>query len=653
MRTAMQHGTSPTFVPSRLALCLAVALLGACGGGSGGGYGGGVRPTPPPPPQPTLPRTLTLPTAPPVGTTPFTPSYNASGSMIKLVNSYESFGETRTDGSLTKSGPGMLVMWGNSRFDGGVNVQDGELLAAQLFADVTVDPGAKLTLWGDIIGDVHVDGEFEPTYDNIYIEYEDFFDADIFGNYSQSATGTMKAILGIEEGAPATPLLSVSGTASLAGTLDIYKAFGYVSSQTNGYLEWILHAYGGISGQFATVKLPPSLFITGNINYTPNDVYFLATRISTSSAIVNAGIGDAMTLSSAHHVDSAFALADDFSLLPHVQLDESQRRFLRSAAAIQRIGDDTQAAATFDSLSGQAHVAAQNLLLDHAAAAPQLQEHLDRVRPGVAGNWSQHYRGGSATAMANTSGNAETSGYDQWLGERLLIGSSVSHGQLQAQFEREDGRARSPVQMASAYLHYRGDDGYYATSLVGAGRTRLSMDRTLDLADAGRHVAHSEREIDAALLHVEAGRRMLLGEGRVTPYVAVNHTSLYTDGFTEAGDTGFELEAQPSQLRRTAGEIGVRYARQWRLGGDRWMQLDLSSRYQRILATDGDPLRAAFVGAPQAVFDIDDLSQTTDYGLLSLNLRGGGGRSTWFFDYDHYVGGKNGDAWWVGWNLAF
>ena len=83
------------------------------------------------------------------------------------------------------------------------------------------------------------------------------------------------------------------------------------------------------------------------------------------------------------------------------------------------------------------------------------------------------------------------------------------------------------------------------------------------------------------------------------------------------------------------------------------MQFDLSGRYRRQLAIDGDPLRAAFVGAPQSVFDIDDPSRPEGYGLLTLNLRGGSGRATWFLDYDRRFGGSQADAWWAGWRFAF
>ena len=208
--------------------------------------------------------------------------------------------------------------------------------------------------------------------------------------------------------------------------------------------------------------------------------------------------------------------------------------------------------------------------------------------------------------------------------------------------------------MANAYLHYRGDNALYATGLLGAGQSRLVMDRTLDLASAGRHNAHSERDIDVALLQMEAGRQFTLGANRLTPFVAVGHASLHSDGFTEAGGTGFELAAQPMRMQRTTADIGARYGRQWRFGNDAWLRVDLGGSYQHVLWQQGDALRAAFVGAPLAQFDIHG-NALDGNGRIVLDVTGGGSdRWSWSFNYTQgLLGVERGDAWWLGmrWSL--
>ena len=113
---------------------------------------------------------------------------------------------------------------------------------------------------------------------------------------------------------------------------------GYVIE--GGYLEWILHAHGGIVGQFdgwriATWSRP--LFLTGELNYGPNDVWFLARGLSTQASMTAANVSDALVLASAGNVDAAFAAGDRFAGQPQAALSDAQRAFLQSAATIQRL----------------------------------------------------------------------------------------------------------------------------------------------------------------------------------------------------------------------------------------------------------------------------------------------------------------------------
>ena len=233
------------------------------------------------------------PPAPPAEVPPAAPVFNTVGNIVRLIASGgESIQSVSTTGSLRKQGAGVLWLEGANRFDGGLDIEQGLVFTyGNLFADVDIARGSTLELMGDVIGDVVNDGTFDP----MGSYYEDFADADIFGNYSQSPEANLAAVLlGAQGSAPATPLLTVSGTATLAGTLQIAPRF----ATTLGYFEWILHAHGGITGQFDRWTTAGSLFITGQMQQTSNDVYFLASRVSTQAVMAAAG-ADAMTESSA------------------------------------------------------------------------------------------------------------------------------------------------------------------------------------------------------------------------------------------------------------------------------------------------------------------------------------------------------------------
>ena len=203
--------------------------------------------------------------------------------------------------------------------------------------------------------------------------------------------------------------------------------------------------------------------------------------------------------------------------------------------------------------------------------------------------------------------------------------------------------------MASVYAHYlRGD--WHATGLVGAGRTTLQLDRPIALGAAGTHVAHSRREIAQTFVHGELGRRVMLGRGELTPFVAVDYGALHSDGFREQGDTGFELVVASARSTQLSAAAGARYARDWRLAGNGWLTLGVDARYQRRLADGGDAQQAAFVGVPDAVFDLTAWSRPDGFAAMNLGLAGRfGDRWAWSADYARRFGidaGKGG--WFVG-----
>ena len=230
--------------------------------------------------------------------------------------------------------------------------------------------------------------------------------------------------------------------------------------------------------------------------------------------------------------------------------------------------------------------------------------------------------------------DAQTTGYDQWLGERLLLGSSFGWSQGNLRFNRSGGSAHSRSPQWNAYLLRTGDNGSYLMGEAGYAHHQLDLDRSIDLGEAV-HRARSERNLEVTHASVEAGRGIRVGGGQLTPFVAVSHAALRGDGFIEQGDSGFELIAQPSLHQRTSGDAGFRYARHWRWGEDRWMQLDFGARYQYLLGASDD-MRAAFTGTPGVGFDLYGLPHGRDNSWLEMNLTGGrSDRWSWLLSYDN------------------
>jgi len=89
----------------------------------------------------------------------------------------------------------------------------------------------------------------------------------VTGNYSQSAGGTLDTLIGGSSQGATYSWLNVSGTATLAGTLDLSLVNGF--APTNGQLFVILTS-GGLSGQFNDNSIQIGN-VTFNVEYSPGN----------------------------------------------------------------------------------------------------------------------------------------------------------------------------------------------------------------------------------------------------------------------------------------------------------------------------------------------------------------------------------------------
>jgi autotransporter-associated beta strand protein len=591
----------------------------------------------PPPPPPT--RQLTLPAAPVPKLAPAMPAIASEGDQLRipLVDEREVITDVRTVGSLTKQGAGELVVVGTSRFDGGTRIQSGLLTLWEggvLFSDVSIAPGATFDMAGDVVGDVFNDGVFDPT-DDVIGWYNAFFDGEIFGDYTQGPEGLLRLYFGVEDNWLATPLLQVSGVARLDGQLQFLQS-AYIPS--GGYLEWVLHANGGVVGQFdgwtAGTGAKP-LFLTGSLRYDADDVWFEATRVSTQAALAASGVGSPVTLASAANVDAAFDGADRIVGSDPASLSAAQRSFLRSAASLQRIDDPTRASRTFDSLSGRSYLDAARAIAGQGfSAASELAEHAAAVRMRASGAYGNLDR--TRASAAGELQVVQSAGVDRWLSNDWLAGLRVGLVQGNLALAGDGGLAGTRAPTAQAYLRRLTASGAYALGSVGLGLHHVELARDIDVGQWARRAGSQQ---DAALLHVafETGHDHALGGGTLSTFVALDYSALRGAGFTESGGTGFELHADASLLQDAAAGVGLRYARRWQRTGDSWWQLGIDARYQPRIWTAGT-VHAAFTGMPDVGFGLFDPGAAYAPVAGALRLAGGRQRLSWQLQASRFGG---------------
>ncbi|OWT74341.1 MULTISPECIES: autotransporter-associated beta strand repeat-containing protein [unclassified Achromobacter] len=164
-------------------------------------------------------------------------------------------------GSLTKQGAGTLTANGSNPFSGNVVVAQGTLALgttgapADLPAAIQVNSGAALAGAGRINSLLNAGTVATAPAQTLQVA----------GNFTNTPTGTVQVNLG----PPAAGSLSVAGTATLNGTLQVADGFQYTG--TNSYA--VVTAAQGVQGTFATAALPDLAFLDSSVSYDPNNVY--------------------------------------------------------------------------------------------------------------------------------------------------------------------------------------------------------------------------------------------------------------------------------------------------------------------------------------------------------------------------------------------
>jgi len=622
--------TPTTKTLSVLFVAITNCLFAGCGGG-----GSNVRavpesapPDPPPPPPPSSAPAEPCP-SPVTGDCTVTP-----GGGLTWPEGTNMTGGRQSDHALTINGGGILHLKDGNRFTGGTSILDGATLVVwdSLTSDIHIaspssawgTEGPELWLAGTVNGSVSNDGIVSLRHTcgtPVYQCVEEHHPA-INGDFTQSSSGRLEVVPGWG--------FQITGKATLDGELRFINsgALNYVLPSAPASIL-VLHADDGVTGQFAEWK-SYELFLTGNLRYLPNDIYFDATSVSVAASMARAG-ADPMTLRSAANFDAALDNADNWANGSGASLTTTQRQFLASVGAIQHLQDYEKAIRTFDSLSGQGYAAATDALLRQASLPnADLMARMDSLHTGSRlGAWS-----GQSTMLASGSGafNDQRAGFDQWLGERTLFGSSFAWSDGSLRFDRSGGLARDRSPQWDVYVQRLGRDDTYLFGDLGYSRHELRADRQIDLG-IGQRPVRARQDLDLLRSYFEAGRNFHIGGGRLTLFGAVSHVMLHGAGFIEQGATGFELAVQPSTYQRASATAGLRIGQNWHTHSGRWTSLNLAAGYLQTLHAHDDA-QAAFTGTPDVRFALDGMQQGRNTGWLHLNLGTGNEHWNWLLSYD-------------------
>lgn len=489
-------------------------------------------------------------------------------------------------GALVKEGNGTLVLEADAANAGGLEVRGGVLQAGgEVSGNVTIRTGGTYRFGAE--SQVHGGMDNAGRLELVPMGGPGRWYSVVDGDYRHRNGATLALHLG--------QALAVGGHATIDGGQ--VEVMGVAQGYTTQSRE-ILLAAGQLTGRFDGLASAPSLFLEGTLGYGADEggdrqlVWLDITRLDVASAAKAMARMSPAALSAAERVEQAFDGIDRRQ--GGGGGDAVSGDFLRVAGEFQRIADERQARAALESLSGESHALATTLTFDAIDMARRaLSSHIgDADLPAGAYTWKQALGYGGGMTGFSTGGHALEGwmvGNDTRLGGGIAgfaFGETRLHDHLGANHDR----SRDRQIQAQFYAGGRRGEAY-AMARLGFGRFDRNVERHLfDGEDARRGVA-GRYGGGFSSVAFEAGRRHRAGGAALTAYAGAEHARLRSKAFREWGDTGFALEVQAADMRRTQAYAGVRA--EFGLAGMAWRAY---GEWQQVVSADGFDVMASFTG---------------------------------------------------------
>ena len=455
----------------------------------------------------------------------------------------------------------------------------------------------------------------------------------ITGNFSQTRSGILAVTLNAD-GTGAQ--LQVTGTAALAGTVDIAQTFSTIV-QPKTYT--IVTASGGITGRFGTVTIGSPL-LTPTLSYDADDAFVTLFQRSIAASIAGSrnqhAVAVALDAASAAN-PAAFAatvLSLDQLSAPAVRssLDHLSGESHASLATTALIAG-TQFVNQFHEQGVLARLGASGTPSGQSAMAAGGRQQLASLGGGsddpVAeidrpwGVWSSGYgQSGQIAGDGDTHRLTETVaggavGADYKLTPALRVGLGLGYGGTT--FSLDDGNGRGQVDHTQVALYADYTMGpAYLDGMVGAaygdGTTRRNVSLPGAPAQAAGHVTDTQ-----LLGSVEAGYGLAMGSATVTPFAGLSFGTIDQDGFTETGAGVLDLQVHKQSQSSVKSTLGARLTADLPLETT-LVTTDLQLGWAHEFAPTGRGTVAAFSGAPAAAFQVAGAKVPGDSALVGFGL---------------------------------
>jgi autotransporter-associated beta strand protein len=472
-------------------------------------------------------------------------------------------------GSVLRITPGGIMTVGHAtNINAGVMVSVNGVLQSPV---VNVNHGGLLKGAGLIIGNVFNSGTVAPGNSPGTLTID--------GNYTQTRSGTLQIEIASHR---VFDRLIVSGTARLAGTLDV-RSLGRKLSYGDQYP--FLQA-GRIVGKFDRIQMPnPGIYRgrflvdggAGILLVAPTSYTLVATNKSQRSLAkaldhwIGEEQGDVglVTLALDAQTEDQYPAAFNaispasYGVLPQAGIE---RTVSHNSLLQQRMGNLR---------AGVGRMTVQGARTEGAPPPSEAKRERDRNEPKEVvfadfndARWSTWLQLTGQFAEIDTvqdlaNGDFDTAGAlvgaDYRIGRESVIGLAVGYdftdgdGDFGDQSEVDDGRI-------SAYASFGLGHGFYLNAVVGAAFSNYEAERPIRFSFIDR-TAKGETDGSQLFAAVEFGKDFQFANWTVTPSIGVQYTYLEINGFTEtnAGVLGLALDDFNAESLRLDAGLMVNY----------------------------------------------------------------------------------------------
>jgi autotransporter-associated beta strand protein len=546
-------------------------------------------------------------------------------------------------GGLVMTGSGAEQLTGISTYTGPTTVNGGLLSVDGINGSIVSSSLTTVNAGGTLGGDGHVGNTF--INGGTLAPGNPIGTLHVVGNLAFTTAATY--LVQISQAASA--LTTVSGTAALAGTVQVVSTDGtYKFNQP----YTILTATGGLGGtQFNSLAVPN--FIDGSLSYTSTNASLNLTLQLEQVAGLNANqtaVGSAIDRA----VNAGGSLPPGFSNLLNLPPSALPGALSQLSGEVGTGSQQT----TFDAMTQflttmlDPFVGGRSGGTPQAGATPFAEEDANgyastaRKRSGGEGDaygmitkavprnpvfdphwsvWAAGF-GGSQTTDGNISqgSNGSTSsiagaavGADYLFSPSTIAGFALAGGGTSFSVANNAGSGRSDLFQAGAFVRHTVGPAY-VTAALAYGWQDVTTNRTVTVA--GFDQLQAQFNANAFSGRIEGGYRYATPWIGVTPYAAAQFTTFDLPAYAEratVGTNNFALAYNAKSVTAPRTEIGLRADKSWDMQNS-----ILTLRGRLAWAHDYDTDRsiaATFQTLPGASFVVNGAAQASDKALTTLS----------------------------------